>query len=154
MDTGIEQLYGKRVRVRVCGLCWRDDRLLLVNHHGLTGGDFWAPPGGGIEFQESAHDRLRQEFIEETGLQIAVGEFRFACEFIHDPLHAMELFFDVSVEGGKLMKGDDPELSIIRDVRFLSAEEIAALPDANLHGIFRALRSAEDLRTLTGFFTI
>lgn len=154
MDPAIEQLYGQRVRVRVCGLCWQDDKLLMVNHRGLTRGDFWAPPGGGIEFQEPAGERLRKEFLEETGLHIAVRKFLFACEFIHDPLHAIELFFEVTVEGGQLTKGNDPELAIIEDVRFMSDEELAAIPDANLHGILRQIHSTGDLRMLTGFFRI
>src|SRR5688572_12398154 len=100
MDSSIHSLYGEKIRVRVCGLCWQDGRLLMVKHNGLAEGGFWAPPGGGLEFGENLHVRLEKEFIEETGLQISVGEFQFGCEFIQTPLHAIELFFQVSVNGG------------------------------------------------------
>lgn len=154
MDAGIATLYGNKVRVRVCGLCWQGDNLLMVNHQGLTQGDFWAPPGGGLAFGESAQDCLEREFVEETGLSIARGRFLFACEFRKKPLHAIELFFDVPLQGGTLLKGDDPELPIIKEVRFMSPEEIASLPSSSLHGIFSLVSTARDLKTLTGFLTI
>ncbi len=154
MDPEIGRIYGQTVRVRVCGLCWQDDRLLMVNHRGLAPEDFWAPPGGGLEFGETAEARLQQEFLEETGLQISPGQFRFGCEFVRPPLHAIELYFDVSVTGGQLLKGDDPEWPLIEAVDFMTPGQIAALPPEALHGIFRIVTSAKDLQTLTGFFRI
>lgn len=126
----------------------------MVNHRGLAEGDFWAPPGGGLEFGESVEERLREEFRQETGLHVSVGHFRFACEFIKRPLHAIELFFEVTVREGALMKGDDPEYPIIQDVKFMTPSEIRSTPGSNLHGIFRVVSSPGDLKTLTGFFTI
>ena len=154
MDPGIESIYGNRLRVRVCGLCWQDDGLLMVRHRGLSSGDFWAPPGGGLEFGESVADCLQKEFREETGLHIITGRFLFGCEFLQRPLHAIELYFEVSRTGGSLIKGDDPELSIIKEVRFMSEAEVAAIPPSSLHSLFRLVSSAKQLNTLTGFFRI
>lgn len=154
MDLTINKVYGDRLRVRICGLCWEGGRLLMVNHKGLADGDFWAPPGGGLQFGESVEDRLLKEFQEETGLRISVEKFLFGCEFIKEPLHAIELFFQVMVSGGKLKKGNDPEFNIIGDVRFMSPSELNVIPGPNLHGIFRLVRSPEDLKTLNGFFRI
>jgi 8-oxo-dGTP diphosphatase len=154
MDPALEERYGNRVRVRVCGLLWKQGQLLMANHRGLVRGDFWAPPGGGLEIHESVEQCLKKEFMEETGLGISRGNFRFACEFRKAPLHAIELFFEVAIAEGELRKGDDPELPIIDEVRFMSPAEISRIPDANLHGIFRLVPSPEDLKTLTGFFRI
>jgi 8-oxo-dGTP diphosphatase len=154
MDQDISRVYGNRVRVRVLGLCWQNGQLLMVNHRGLTQGDFWAPPGGGLEFSETVDECLRREFLEETGLQISVGGFLFACEYIERPLHAIELFFQVAIEGGALQKGDDPEKPIIREVRFMTGAEVAAIPRAYLHGIFPLIPSVDALKTLSGFFRI
>jgi 8-oxo-dGTP diphosphatase len=153
MKHEINDLFGNRTRVRVCGLCWRKGELLLVNHT-LANGDFWAPPGGGLEFGEPVELRLKKEFAEETGLLIQMGAFQFGCEFIAKPLHAIELFFQVTVAGGALVKGEDPEISIIKDVRFMSFPEIAKMPAQSLHGIFKLVPSPEHLRELTGFFRI
>jgi 8-oxo-dGTP diphosphatase len=154
MQTEINQLYGDKVRVRTCGICWRHDEILLVNHRGIGPGDWWAPPAGGLEPGDTVHERIQREFIEETGLSVSVEKFMFCCEFIRKPLHAVELFFEVKITGGTLLKGQDPELSIIEDVRFFNPKEIATLPTDSLHGIFSLVRSVDDLRTLSGFFTI
>jgi len=154
MDPRIARTYGEKVRVRACGLCWEGDRLLLVNHRGLSAGDFWAPPGGGIDFGETVEECLIREFQEETGLEVSVGKFLFTCEFIRKPLHAVELFFEVTRRGGHLKQGDDPELSIVEEVRFMSAAQLASLKYGNLHGIFAVAGSPDNLRTLTGFFRL
>lgn len=154
MDPGINSVYGKRLRVRVCGLHWHEDKLLMVRHGRLASGDLWAPPGGGLEFGESVGDCLQKEFREETGLHVAAGRFLFGCEFIQDPLHAIELYFEVSATGGRLIKGSDPELPIIKEVKFMTAGEIAAIPRGSLHGIFRLVPTAKQLNMLNGFFRI
>jgi 8-oxo-dGTP diphosphatase len=154
MAAGITEIYGHKMRVRVCGLCWRNSDLLMVNHRGITHTDFWAPPGGGLEYGESVAACLKKEFAEETGLRISVGRFLFGCEFLQPPLHAIELYFDVTVEGGVLVKGDDPELPMIEEVRFLSPAELGSLPANTLHGIFSLVQTPGELKTLNGFIRI
>jgi 8-oxo-dGTP diphosphatase len=154
MDAKISETYGHKLRVRACGLCWQGDRLLLVNHKMLRQGDFWAPPGGGVEVGESLEEAVKREYREETGLFVDVSQFRFGCEFIHSPLHAIELFFEVAQTGGELKAGHDPELQLIADVKFMTFEEIQRLPAGAAHGIFRLAHSAQDLRRLSGFYRI
>ena len=110
MNPEIAEVYGNKVRIRVCGLCWKGESVLMVKHK-FGEKDFWAPPGGGVEFGESIHSALKREFLEETGLQVNVQKFLFGCEFVKASLHAIELFFEVEWVSGELIKGDDPELS-------------------------------------------
>ncbi len=144
--------------MRVCGMCWDADTLLLVNHRGLYAHDFWAPPGGGIQFGQSLETNLVREFKEETGLDVQVQRFQFACEFISGPLHAIELFFNVTITGGKLTVGTDPEMGergqIINDVKFLSEIELAALPELSKHGLFRLAKNNEKIKNLEGYWRI
>lgn len=154
MQEAVKSIYGNKVRVRACGLCWDENRLLVVSHAGLGPADFWAPPGGGVEFGFSVHQNLEREFLEETGLAVEVGPFRFVCEVVRPPLYAVELFFQVNSIGGQLRTGTDPELNIIKDVRFMRWEELMAIPPSDRHGIFQLARSAEDLREMSGFHRI
>ena len=58
---------GGRLRVRACGLYIEGDSILLANHKGLNRENmFWSPPGGGVEFGESAEEAVLREFHEET----------------------------------------------------------------------------------------
>lgn len=158
MHAKIDEIYGNQVRVRVCGLCWNQDKLLLVNHRGLHEGDFWAPPGGGIEFGKTAKMTLIREFQEETGLIVEVDEFQFACEFVKEPLHAIELFFQVRMIGGNLEVGFDPEMSadqqIIHDVGFYPFMVIQDMRQTDKHGIFTLFNDSKSLKSATGYFKI
>lgn len=154
MDPSIARKYGHKLRIRVCGICWIDQKLLLVNHKMLNNSDFWAPPGGGVEFGESLEKALKREFLEETGLEIALADFAFGCELIHEPLHAVELFFNVIWTGGALKTGYDPELQVIQDTKLLSEQEIQHIPAARLHGIFKIATDARKLKLLSGFYRI
>jgi 8-oxo-dGTP diphosphatase len=136
MDAEIARVYGNRVRIRVCGLCWHTDKLLMVNHKSLNESDFWAPPGGGVEFGESLEESLKR------------------CEYINAPLHSIELFFEASRLSGELQTGKDPELPIIQGAAFFTIREILSMPQEQVHGIFRLIRDANDIRTLNGFYRL
>jgi 8-oxo-dGTP diphosphatase len=158
IGSEIIEKYGNKVRLRVCGLCWQADNLLMVNHRLLTKGDFWAPPGGGIEFGQSAPEALVREFQEETSIDIIPGRQLFTCEFLNPPLHAVELFFEALYERGTPMIGIDPESThsnqIIKEVRYLDFHTIMSIPTDERHGIFRFVKTADDLKKLTGFYRI
>jgi len=158
MDDKIKQIYGNRLRIRVCGLCFQDNKLLMIKHSGLGDGYLWSLPGGGLEFGESASDRLKQEFREEAGLKIQIKDFLFACEFISPPLHAIELYFEVSTQNFDIITGTDPELDTnnqhIQELKFMSQEEIELIPSNNLHGIFKICPKIVSLRQLKGYYTI
>jgi ADP-ribose pyrophosphatase YjhB (NUDIX family) len=158
MDPEIIEKFGNRVRIRVCALCWKENLLLMVNHKGLYSHNFWAPPGGGIEPGQLAAEALEREVLEETGLKISVNNLMAVCEYVHPPLHTIELFFNAAITGGTLKQGTDPELEeskqIISEVKFLPWPELRAIPPGELHGIFRFCSRAEDLKKLTGFFRI
>ncbi len=157
MTTPVQEIFGNKLRVRVCGICIHQGEILLVNHTGLGALHFWAPPGGGIQTGESAHEALVREFKEETGLSIEVRDFLFACEFIRLPLHAVELFFQVSITGGNLTTGQDPELGnrqVIQDVRFFDDTQIRSIPLAHLHGIFKETSDIAQIGRLRGYFKL
>jgi len=156
-EEAIKKLYGNKLRVRACGVCLSGDKLLLVRHRAMTSkGYFYAPPGGGMHFGESAEDCLKREFLEECGLEIQVNSFLFTHEFLKPPLHAVELFFSVDVRGGRLVVGNDPEMQqedqIIEQVRYLSPMEVEREKGEQMHRMINLCKTPKDLMKRRGYF--
>lgn len=154
----IKTIFGNQVRVRVMGLLVQAKRILLLNHSGLNDeNELWLPPGGGVEFGESASEALIREFKEETNISIKVCDFLGVHEFISSDLHAIELFFVVEQIGGKLRLGLDPELgenSILKKVRWMDISLVKQLGENRLHGLFKDIETIDDLFDKVGFFNI
>ncbi|WP_018344848.1 NUDIX domain-containing protein [Cytophaga aurantiaca] len=150
--------FGNKLRIRACGICMEDNKILLVKHHSLgKGGILWAPPGGGMVFGETTVEALKREFIEETGLTISVEKFLCVNEYLAAPLHAIELFFLVKKTDGTLKTGVDPELhkdrQIITQVEWLSFDELNQLPAEAVHSLLHGIKTPADLLHRTGYFS-
>lgn len=156
MNSEVARAFGGRLRVRVCGLLVVHDQILLVNHEGLYNHPFWAPPGGGLHLGETAHEALVREFAEETGIQVNVCDFLFACELIQAPLHAIELFFRVEYKAGAVRVGRDSELSdsaqLIREVKWVPLAELEHWAPHTLHGMFAKVQKPAQILDLRGYF--
>ncbi|MDH5366752.1 MAG: NUDIX domain-containing protein [Cyclobacteriaceae bacterium] len=156
MEEYLIAKYGNRVRVRVCGIFVKNNSLLLVKHTGLGDrGVFWAPPGGEVEFGESIKLNLQREMLEETGLEVEVGEFICTHEFLKPPLHAIELFFHIKLAKGKVITGIDPELTtseqIIKEVRYVTFEELEIIPNEQKHHLLQNVCGVEDFFNISSF---
>lgn len=152
----IEQ-FGNKLRIRVCGLCIEEEKILLVNHHSLNeNGDFWGPPGGGMDFGQSAEENLKREFLEETGLVVEIERFLFVHEYLSPPLHAIELIFKVKRTKGELKIGYDPEMGsdeqIIKSIRFIPFEKIIELGKNKVHQMFFNVHKISKIAELKGYF--
>jgi len=158
MDTiqqQIHQQFGNKLRLRVSGICFNEDSILLVKHVGIGENKFlWAPPGGGLSFEETIEESLKREFLEETGLLIQPKELLFVNEYFEHPLHAVELFFLVERVSGELIKGTDPEMDldnqIIREVRFVPFSEINNSGN-EFHSLFKTYQCKSDFVKKGGF---
>ncbi len=136
----INEIFGNKIRIRVCGICVVEGKILLVKHAGLgEAGELWSAPGGGIVFEESVLKCLEREFLEETGYKIRVKEFLFVNEFFKSPLHSIELFFEVEIIEGNLKVGDEPEIKekILKEVKWLSEKELKNIQQNRRHSIFQ-----------------
>lgn len=153
----IKKLYGKSVRLRVCGLYVENNSILLIKHKGLgKNGMAWLPPGGGVEVGISLEENLKREFMEETGLKVKVEEFLFLYEYKDQGLHAIELFFKVTKLEGKIITGFDPEYSkenqIIEKTELMPFNTIDLMNKNSIHGIFSLCKNASEALNLRGFY--
>lgn len=145
--------YENKQRTRVCGLCFKDDSILLVKHN-LNGKPFYAPPGGAVEFGESMENALKRELMEETHLLVTASRFQFITEFIKPPLHAIEVFYHITSWEGSPVKGSDPESSgieIIQEVSFYPASDLTKINRSELHHILHNYNNPEELLKLKGY---
>ncbi len=157
MQEKVTSMYGGKLRVRVCGMCIENNSLLLIKHSGLgEKGILWIPPGGGMDFGEDMHGALKREFLEETGVAVEVGDLMFVNEFKKGSLHSIEFFFEVFITSGRLKLGYDPEFpskeQIIKELRFVTFEEIAIMDKKILHNSLRDIRDKESLLNMSGYF--
>lgn len=102
-----------------------DDRLLLIRRgHGPAAGE-WSVPGGRVEFGELMVESLVREVKEETGLDVAVGDYLGYVERITDDHHfVIHDFLAVAFETEPTIAGDDAA-----EVRWV---ELSAVADLNL----------------------
>lgn len=112
-------------RVRVAVVIVQDGKMLLVEH-GHGGQHFWIPPGGGLEFQETLAECGAREMLEETGLEVRIGEFLFVAESIPSVVYPHEVILHCRGEvlGGELSLGDDECLA---DIRWFDRSELQDL---------------------------
>jgi 8-oxo-dGTP diphosphatase len=155
-EAEVVKVFGNRLRLRVCGLCIENNSILLVRHHSLgEKGVLWAPPGGGLQFNESAKDTLKREFMEETGVEVEIGSLVFVNEFLELPLHAIELFFEVNIKSGVISRGTDPEMGkdhqIINKVAFVGFEELKKMDPVILHHVLR-MENPENIMESKGYY--
>ena len=148
--------FGNKLRIRVCGICIEENKILLVRHHSIgKSGVLWAPPGGGMIYGEPTEQALIREFAEETALEIQVENFLCVNEYLTPPLHAIELFFMVKKTGGVLQTGTDPELDpgkqIITDIQWISIEQLQQIPLDSLHSLLHSIQSIEEIKALSGY---
>lgn len=140
----------QKVRVRVCGVCFHQNKILLVKQISLPHVSYlWIPPGGGVEYGETLQEALKREFSEETTLEVEVGDLLFVQQFIQAPLHAIEFFFEVKVVKGEIKEAYYPENEpYLEEVRWFSSEELAKIPMINKVHFLNQVSSIEEIKNL------
>ncbi|HET8740172.1 MAG TPA: NUDIX hydrolase [Acidimicrobiia bacterium] len=101
----------------------QDGQILLVKRGREPGRGLWAVPGGKVEPGEPMKEAARREALEETGLDVEVGEVIWVGEHIDDAHHIVLIDFDGRVVGGTLRPGDDAE-----DVRWVPLQDAKEYP--------------------------
>jgi ADP-ribose pyrophosphatase YjhB (NUDIX family) len=67
--------------VRVYGILIDEQNRLLVSDEYIRGDYFTKLPGGGLEFGEGTRSCLAREYMEETGIEVTVGDHLYTTDF-------------------------------------------------------------------------
>ncbi len=123
--------------VRVIVIDEKERLLLVCQHH--EGKDIWMLPGGAIEAEENAVEAAKREVLEETGLEVSVGELVWHIEEVsHRRGQRFVNYFTADITGGKCGLGSDPELGenaqVLKDIRFMGRDEVNSVE--HLHPAF------------------
>jgi len=104
------------------------DRVLLVRRSRPPAMGQWAFPGGVVELGEAVRDAARREALEETGLEVSVGEVGAVIDrLVRDDqgrlqYHYVLIDFLAHPTGGVLGAGDDAA-----EVRWVGRAELETL---------------------------
>lgn len=98
------------VRVGVGVLVWKEDKIALVKRTAAYGHGTWSPPGGHVEFGESALDTARRETMEEIGVEIKNLEILGFTEDITPDKHYITVWVSADWASGE-PKATDTEFT-------------------------------------------
>ena len=114
-------MQGERPALAVGVVVIEDGRLLLIKRGSEIEHGKWAIPGGKVDFGETIRHAAAREILEETGLEIEVGDVLWVGETFgkgDPPAHHIGLIdFSGRVVGGSLKAADDAT-----DARFVELE--------------------------------
>jgi 8-oxo-dGTP pyrophosphatase MutT (NUDIX family) len=116
-------------RPSVYAILRKDEKILLLRMRS-TGA--YCLPGGGVELGETIEAGLIREVKEETGIDIAVGEFAFFKEdfFYYDPLdkafHSFMFFYHCTPASRELIPDDQVQDLEAEKPRWVDVESLSA----------------------------
>ncbi|MEZ8099442.1 NUDIX domain-containing protein [Vibrio bivalvicida] len=115
-------------RIRAAGILIKDGAMLLVKVKDFTG-EYWIPPGGGMESSDqSSKACVVREFKEEAGIDVQVGELICVREFLetHKQRYHAEFFYLIE---GFLGTPHLENLAGLNDEGYIQDVEWVPIPD-------------------------
>lgn len=100
---------GDRPIVGVGVVVVQDDRILLIKRGSEPNKGLWAVPGGKVDLGETLREAARREVMEETGLDVEIGDVIWVGDSITTHGHIVLIDFVGNVNGGELAASDDAD---------------------------------------------
>jgi len=144
----------RQPRVRVSGMIWHEQQVLLVRQ-GRPRSPRWMLPGGGVDPGESMTGALARELREELGCpQVAVAEPCALVESIAPESHAsgrhlIHVVFRVDVPDPLAIATGSPEVEdpAVQEIRWVDRDEVLKLAlHPPIGGYLRSYRPGHDFQ--------
>ena len=117
-----------RYGISAAALITHHDRLLLVNHRERGQYDFWVPPGGKLQGEESIFDCARRETMEETGLSVTLDRIIYIVEYAEPGYHFCKFFIRCQTFDGNLtLANREQGETFLVNARFFSRADMEGL---------------------------
>jgi ADP-ribose pyrophosphatase YjhB (NUDIX family) len=138
--TGRYEQRGCRMEIRkrthrafgVYGICFENNKLLVINKNRGPYINRFDLPGGSLEESESLNEAMKREFTEETGLiaeiahQIGTVDFIFPCDWkSFNYVHHIAVLYSVKKIGGELAEPEQFDGQDSSGALWVSAEEVS-----------------------------
>jgi len=104
----------------------RDRSLLMIQRGRAPNRGRWSIPGGRVETGESLADAVRREVLEETGLEVVVGDLVGILEVPGDP-HYVILDYAAAPAGDQEPRAGD-DAAAVRWVPFAQVRGLECTP--------------------------
>ncbi|WP_086980871.1 NUDIX domain-containing protein [Vibrio aphrogenes] len=113
-------------RIRAAGIIVNQQAVLLLKVQDRSG-EYWIPPGGGLEASDRhTKDCVQRECYEEAGIEVQVGDLLCVREFLETTSHRYHAEFFYSIEALKGQPHLD-NLAGLNDQAFIQAVEWVAI---------------------------
>ena len=117
-----------RYGISAAALITRQQRLLLVNHREHGRYDFWVPPGGKLQGDESIFDCAQRETMEETGLSVVLDRIVYIAEYAEQGYHFCKFFIRCKrFDGNLTLANKEPEETFLANARFFSKADMEGI---------------------------
>ena len=114
--------------VGVGAIIRHDDRLVLIRRDQEPARGYWTFPGGAVELGEPLEDAVRREVLEETGLQVELGDVAAVVDHVARDeagavrYHYIIVDYHARPVGSALQPGSD-----VSDARWFALEDLDGL---------------------------
>jgi ADP-ribose pyrophosphatase YjhB (NUDIX family) len=115
---------------RVSVIIVNSDKKILLVRHKKGNRQYWALPGGRLDYGETFQECAVRELKEETGLDIKVDRFVYLAEAIAPDRarHIVNICLTAHVTGGTLHLGNEPVLLGVDFVKLSELETFTLYP--------------------------
>src|SRR5208282_362576 len=121
----VQREYPERPLVGVGGVVIQDGRALLIRRGGPPLQGEWSIPGGTLELGESIADGIRRELLEETGVEVRVGELIEVFDRIFPDVSGRIQYHFVIVDYlCEVVRGEARAGSDVTDIAWAREEEL------------------------------